>query len=97
MPVSDDLASCLKHVVNLANVTIMAYITKIAAVENQMAIWEYDSDLLEQTPPAHVSSEGGVVVGSNHPPSCQNARRRDGGGCMRRDNPSLSSSVVVYQ
>jgi len=34
--------SCLGHVVNLGNVDVMARITKIAAVENATAIWEYD-------------------------------------------------------
>ena len=33
---------CLAHVVNLANVAVMTHITKIAAVENATAIWEYD-------------------------------------------------------
>jgi hypothetical protein len=32
----------LGHVVNLANVDVMSHITKIAAVENATAIWEYD-------------------------------------------------------
>jgi hypothetical protein len=32
-------------VVNIANVAVMSHITKIAAVENQTAIWEYDPDL----------------------------------------------------
>jgi hypothetical protein len=41
----DNLDSCLEHVVNLANVDIMRHITKIAAVENHTAIWEYDPDL----------------------------------------------------
>jgi hypothetical protein len=36
------LYSCLAHVVNLANVDIMSYITKIAAVKTSTAIWEYD-------------------------------------------------------
>jgi hypothetical protein len=36
---------CLEHVVNLANVAIMAHITKIAAIENANAIWEYDPEL----------------------------------------------------
>jgi hypothetical protein len=36
---------CLEHVVNLANVAVMGHITKIAAVENQTLIWEYDPDL----------------------------------------------------
>lgn len=31
--------------VNLANVAVMGHITKLAAVENQTAIWEYDPDL----------------------------------------------------
>src|SRR6266849_86326 len=39
--------SCLEHVVNLANVDMMGYITKIAAVENATAIWEYDPDLYD--------------------------------------------------
>jgi len=34
--------SCLGHVVNLGNVDVMGHITKIAAVENATAIWEYD-------------------------------------------------------
>ena len=34
--------SCLGHVVNLGNVDVMARITKIAAVKNATAIWEYD-------------------------------------------------------
>ena len=33
---------CLGHVVNLRNVDVMGQITKIAAVENATAIWEYD-------------------------------------------------------
>lgn len=37
--------SCLEHVVNLANIDVMGHITKIAAVENATAIWEYDPDL----------------------------------------------------
>jgi len=32
-------------VVNIANVAVMGHITKLAAVENQTAIWEYDPDL----------------------------------------------------
>jgi hypothetical protein len=31
--------------VNLANVAVMAHITKIAAIENANAIWEYDPEL----------------------------------------------------
>jgi len=34
--------SCLGHIVNLGNIDIMGHITKIAAVENATAIWEYD-------------------------------------------------------
>jgi len=34
--------SCLGHIVNLGNIDVMARITKIAAVENVTAIWEYD-------------------------------------------------------
>jgi hypothetical protein len=34
----------LGHVVNLANVDVMSHITKIAAVKNATAIWEYDRD-----------------------------------------------------
>ena len=34
--------SCLGHVVNLGNIDVMGQITKIAAVENATAIWEYD-------------------------------------------------------
>jgi hypothetical protein len=35
--------SCLGHVINLANIDdVMGHITKIAAVENATAIWEYD-------------------------------------------------------
>ncbi len=34
--------SCSGHIVNLGTVAIMAHITKIAAVENATAIWEYD-------------------------------------------------------
>ncbi|KAF8239819.1 hypothetical protein L208DRAFT_1194140, partial [Tricholoma matsutake] len=36
---------CLEHIINLANIDIMAHITKIAAVETAMAIWEYDPDI----------------------------------------------------
>ena len=36
------LCSCLAHVVNLGNIAVMTHITKIAAVENATAIWEYD-------------------------------------------------------
>jgi hypothetical protein len=36
---------CLSHVVNLANIAVMSHITKIAAVENSTAIWEYDPTL----------------------------------------------------
>jgi hypothetical protein len=40
-----DSFRCLEHVVNLANVAVMAHITKIAAIENANAIWEYDPEL----------------------------------------------------
>ena len=43
MPVSP--YRCFAHVVNLANVAVMSNITKIAAVENAAAIWEYDPAL----------------------------------------------------
>ena len=33
---------CLAHIVNLGNVDVMAQITKLTAVENATAIWEYD-------------------------------------------------------
>ena len=36
---------CLAHVVNLGTVDVMKNITKIAAVENATAIWEYDPTL----------------------------------------------------
>lgn len=39
------LDRCLSHVVNLANIDVMGHITKIAAVENSTAIWEYDPKL----------------------------------------------------
>jgi len=32
---------CFGHVVNIANITVMGWITKIAAVENTNMIWEY--------------------------------------------------------
>jgi hypothetical protein len=34
--------SCLGHVINLGNIDVMGHITKIAAVKNATAIWEYD-------------------------------------------------------
>ena len=34
--------SCLGHVINLGNIDVMGHITKIVAVENATAIWEYD-------------------------------------------------------
>jgi len=40
----DEPTRCLEHVVNLTNIAVMSHITKIAAVENQTAIWEYDPD-----------------------------------------------------
>jgi len=36
---------CLGHVINLGNVDVMSNVTKIAAVENATAIWEYDPTL----------------------------------------------------
>jgi hypothetical protein len=36
---------CLEHVVNLANVDIMAHITKVAVIETSTAIWEFDPTL----------------------------------------------------
>ena len=36
---------CLEHVINLATVTIMSLITKVAAIENVQAIWEFDPTL----------------------------------------------------
>jgi hypothetical protein len=36
---------CFAHVVNIANVAVMSHITKIAAIENATAIWEYDPSL----------------------------------------------------
>lgn len=43
----EQFSRCLSHVVNLANVAVMAHITKIAAVETASAIWEYDPKLLD--------------------------------------------------
>lgn len=37
--------SCFDHIVNIANVAVMGHVTKIAAVENANAIWEYDPSL----------------------------------------------------
>lgn len=39
------LYRCFGHVVNIANVAVMSHITKIAAIENATAIWEYDPSL----------------------------------------------------
>lgn len=33
---------CLEHVVNLADVAVISHITKLAAIENSTAMWEYD-------------------------------------------------------
>ena len=33
---------CLAHIVDLRNIDVMAQITKLAAIENATAIWEYD-------------------------------------------------------
>jgi len=43
-PISS-LSSCLVYVVNLGNIDVMKNITKIVAVENATAIWEYDPTL----------------------------------------------------
>jgi hypothetical protein len=37
----------LEHVVNLATIDVMSYITKIAAIETRNAIWEYDPMLVD--------------------------------------------------
>ena len=37
--------SCFGHVVNIVNVAVMSHITRIAAIENATAIWEYDPAL----------------------------------------------------
>jgi hypothetical protein len=37
--------SCLEHVVNIGVVAVMSQITKIGAIENATAIWEYDPTL----------------------------------------------------
>ena len=37
--------SCLAHVINLANIAFMEHVTKLAAVKNSQAIWEYDPSL----------------------------------------------------
>ena len=36
---------CHKHVINLATVAVMSSITKIAAIKNVQAIWEFDLTL----------------------------------------------------
>ncbi|KAI0269521.1 hypothetical protein BGY98DRAFT_937844 [Russula aff. rugulosa BPL654] len=41
----DNQLLCFGHVINIANIAVMGCITKIAAVENANAIWEYDSSL----------------------------------------------------
>ena len=38
----ESFCSCLGHVINFGNVDVMSHITKIVAVENSTAIWEYD-------------------------------------------------------
>ena len=45
MTLSNCYYSCLGHVVNLAEVDVMTHITKIAAMETTMAIWELDPSL----------------------------------------------------
>jgi len=39
------IVSCLEHVINLANIDVMAHITKIAAVETTTVIWEYNPEM----------------------------------------------------
>ncbi|KAF8060908.1 hypothetical protein FPV67DRAFT_1423710, partial [Lyophyllum atratum] len=39
---SENQLGCLEHVVNLATVDVMGFITKLATVETATAIWEYD-------------------------------------------------------
>jgi hypothetical protein len=39
------ICSCLAHVINLGVVDFMSHITKLAAIENATAIWEYDPSL----------------------------------------------------
>ena len=41
-PSEESSCSCLGHVINLGNIDVMSHITKIAAVENSTAIWEYN-------------------------------------------------------
>ena len=36
---------CLGHIVNLANIDVMAHITNIVVVENKTAIWEFNNAL----------------------------------------------------
>lgn len=36
---------CFAHVINLANVAVIAHITKIAAVQTTSAIWDFDPTL----------------------------------------------------
>ena len=36
---------CLEHVINLATVAIMSSITKVVAIKNVQAIWEFDPTL----------------------------------------------------
>ena len=39
--------SCLRHVVQLSNVSFMGRIMRVATIENANAIWEYDPTLPE--------------------------------------------------
>lgn len=39
------ISRCLEHVVNLANVDVMAHITRVAMIETLTAIWEFDPSL----------------------------------------------------
>ncbi len=52
------LDRCLAHVINLANIDIMAHITRIAMVESKAAIWDYDPGL----PSNHISNGGLDVI-----------------------------------
>jgi hypothetical protein len=45
LPSSSLFSRCLEHVVNLANIDIMAHITKVAIIETSTAIWEFDPSL----------------------------------------------------
>jgi len=57
------LFRCCGHVVNITNIGMMSYITKIATVENATAIWEYDPSL----PGNHVLGGSLVVINRGNP------------------------------